>query len=233
MSKEVLIDRNDSEYKNKLLETYLDYNFSEKDQKLFFDYKKYFLLQKFDVGKIEDEEILNDIIKQKKNRPYLDWKSFMKACQLNYAIPSMYNTVFHKLKLYDFPIYSQIYQIKVCMDVLLRKTIDEYVGNKYKYILSPAFYFYALNYISCKKDCKKAIEGYSKLSIYSIYNYLVNKEVTKEQCLEYIRRLLNKEIKENKEDYEIKVTLCDGTDNDNKDNISKKKDEKEEENKDN
>ena len=114
MSNEQLIEKS-NQYIENLSKTHLKYTFDKEDQMLFFEYKKYILLKDFDVENIEDEDSLNQIIQNKNNRDYLNWKGFMKVLLLNYPISSIYNEVLYKLKLYDYPIYSQMFQIKECI----------------------------------------------------------------------------------------------------------------------
>lgn len=207
MSNELLIEKKSNKYIENLSNTHLRYTFDKEDQMLFFEYKKYILLKDFDVENIEDEDSLNQIIQNKNNRDYLNWKGFMKVLLLNYPISSIYNEVLYKLKLYDYPIYSQMFQIKECMDIQFKKIIIEYFGGEDHYVLSPVFIFYAFNYVSSKKDLKKVIKNYLKLPLYLIYQNLLNCDLTEEERLDYLHRLANKEIKDKLEDYPIQLKV--------------------------
>ena len=165
----------------------------KEDEQLYFQFKKYILLEKFskEVANINDEDILDDFINN--HIEELNWEDMLKRLEMNYKYLDINKDVIKRFKERGAMKYSEMYMQKQYFDKLAFQKMDKATPSCYKYIISPFFYdILLLTNIRNRFEYNDFILKYLSLPLPNLVEYHREFGYSKEDALECIHLLANK-----------------------------------------
>ena len=103
----------------------------KEDEQLYFQFKKYILLEKFskEVANINDEDVLDDFINN--HIEELNWEDMLKRLEMNYKYLDINKDVIKRFKERGAMKYSEMYMQKQYFDKLAFQKMDKATPSCY------------------------------------------------------------------------------------------------------